>query len=416
MLTLNDLHDHFASIPRDFDLIINDQSFKCNKLVMCAFSKVISLNSQSSSSYSCNIPTNNEAINTVIDFLHGGNVNFSENPYQIYLIAAYLDISILKQRLCDIIESSTTTANFEERYNTLNLFPFYCDPLFHFFINNKDYFNTFSKSHTLPLSFANSFLASSPNFFTSEDEKVFFILGILKNVNDSNVDENDFSIVSHINLCNLTDDSLYSFLNHPLSPKFSPYLNSFPLFEKQVRIISDNKKKLLNLQKEATDVQSVNENESNTNNSLSNEFNSLNARLFNLDIQRFDFRQKIEDIVNLIREARTLLQAIQQRNNEYLPFLEAVNKMNATSVKLVDVLQNFYNIGGKTIYPGSSRDALKHSKEWKTECVKLKERIPGIIVQEQLTSYFQALDETENILLSLMPVMNPDSISKDKKK
>lgn len=409
MLTLNDLHDHFALIPRNFDLIINDQTYKCNKQVLCAFSKVISSNSSSSFTYSCQIPTNNEAVNTVIDFLHGGNVNFSENSYLIYLIAAYLDISILKPRLCELIESSTTRENFEDRYNTLNTFPNYCDPLFIFFTNNKDYFNTFSKSHILTLSFTNSLLASNSSFFNSEDEKVNFILGILENAKDKIIDDKDFTIVSHVNLCNLTEKTLYAFLNHPLSPKFSPYLDSFPLFEKQFHIISHNKKKLEDLNKEAADVQSTYENESSTNDSLSNDINSLNSQLFNLDVQRYDFKQKINEVIQSLKDARTLLQAIQQRNNEYLPFLEAVNKMSGISVKLVDILQNFYNIGGKTIYPGSSRDALKHSKEWNTECTKLKQKIPNVFIQEQLESYFKTLDETESILLSLIPVEDPSS-------
>ena len=414
MLTLNDLHDHFASIPKNFDLTINNQNYKCNKQVLCTFSKVISTNSQKNFTYSCDIPTNDQAVNTVIDFLHGGNVNFSENTYEIYLIAAYLDISILKPRLNEMIELSTTKENFDTRYNVLSSFPNYCDPLFKFFAHNKDYFYNFTKSHIFSLPFANFFLASNSNFFISEDEKVNFILAILQNAKDNEIDDKNLSIVSHINLCNLDEKSLYSFLEHPLSSKFSPYLNVFPLFDKQMNIISINERKLADLTKEINEVQSTYENEKNTNDSLSNEFNSLSAQSFNLDVKHYSLKQKVNEVKESIKEARSFLQVIQQRNSEYLPFLEAVDKMNATSINLVNVLQNFYNIGGKTIYPGSSRDALKHSKEWNEQCVKLKEKIPNVFLQEQLDKYFKTLDETEAILQSLISIENqsPPNINK----
>lgn len=411
MLTLNDLHDHFAKIPRDFDLIINDRNYKCNKQILFAFSKVISLSESSSSTYSCNIPANEQAINTTINFLHGGNVNFSENSYEIYLIAAHLDISILKPRLCELIEASTTEENFELRYNVLKSFPNYCDPLFLFFIKNKNYFGTFTKSHTLPLSFANAFLASSSSFFNSEDEKADFVLSILSQ--SDNMNDNDLSIVSNINLCNLNENSLYNILTHQLSSRFSPFLNVFPLFDKQIAIISANEKKLSELKKEANEVQLSCENEKNTNNRLSNEFNSLNSQLFNIDIQHYALKQEINEILDDLKSAKLLLQEIQQLNNEYLPFLKAVAKMQATSTQLVDILQTFYNIGGKTIYPGSSRDALKHSKEWNVECENLRSKIPCIFNKEQLDQYFQALDEAENILISVFPVKNP--LIKEKK-
>ncbi len=408
MLTIDDLHEHFAKIPKDFNMNINDQEYKCNRNILKAFSKVIASLPDSISTYSIKISTNQIAINTVIDFLHGKNVNLTENSFEIYAVSAKLDIPILKSRLCNEIESSTTCANFETRYDHLQSFPNYCDPLFQFLNNNKSYFDKITKSKQFSLPFSKLFLSSCPTFFTNEDEKANFILSIFE-CETENPEHDNFSIVSHINLCNLSEETLHLLLTHHFSPQFSPYLKSYPLFKNQINHITDNQKKLSILQKESNEFETTFDNLRETNNSLSNEINKLNSHLFNTEINHYKLKKEIESILSEIDQSNRALEDITQRNNEYLPFLNEVDNMKSTSSKLVDILQNFYNIGGKTIYPGSSRDALKHSKEWNAECVKLRDLIPSIFKEEQLSAYFNILEETRNILCSLIPVKDPST-------
>ncbi|OHT13057.1 hypothetical protein TRFO_03479 [Tritrichomonas foetus] len=399
MLTLNDLQAHFAAIPRDFSLTINGIEQKCNKKLLSTFSNVI--NSIAENQYSCEIPVKNESVDAVIRFLHGQTVDFSQNSFECLCVAAHMDIQILQSRLNSLVESFLTDSNFENCYKALKDYPKYCQPLFSYFGKNQAFFQSFTKLHKLDTNFVNCLLSQTSNLFNSEDEKALYIFSVID-------DNSDMSLFSNINLCELTEETLYELLNHPLAEKFSPYLHTIKLFEKQLNIYESSVKRLNEMTKNVENLKIKYDKDFRINEDISIELDKTAIDCSIAEQKRANLQIEIESILSEFNILNSFVNSLESKNESFRNFLHDLKKMKKFADELVQILQTFHDIGGKVIYPGSSPSSLKIAKQWKEANIVLITKLKEISIKKnEYVQIKELLKSMQEILSDLIVVEYP---------
>ena len=144
MLSTKALKDYFSKLPDDFVFLIGKSEVSCNKQSISCFSDVIKKElEENPKTNKFSLPSNfsPNAVEWIVNFLKYQSLALDESLiYDIYLISAILNITILKKIFRKPFFSLLNNNNFTEALNILQRNHNFWDPLVEYIDNNTNYF------------------------------------------------------------------------------------------------------------------------------------------------------------------------------------------------------------------------------------------------------------------------------------
>lgn len=407
MISLDDIKDLFINLSREFKLIINDDIIMCNKQILTSYSQIVNSLSPEVMEFSMKTPIDPKYFRDINEFLHGSSCNFAESAFEYLCVAAFLDISILQPRLFEFVENGTNENNFEERYLLLNQYVDYCIPFSSFLDKNPAFFKQFIQSHVLAVKFARCLFEHTKSIFPTEDEKLSFLFSLIDK-SEIELTDKDYSIFELINPMNLSERSIFDLITHKNAPLYAKYLNSIQLFDRQLSIHNEYLKKLHSIETKQAELQETYDNLSQQHIDALNEFDSLNAQCFLHECKRSAFQRTVHEISRNINTIIGFLETLNINNNQYIQFSKQIGSMHSLAHTLTDLLDSFYKQIGSVIYPGSSRDAAKYSREWMNVASDLFTQTQKITYDaNQGKKYLEILKNASSFFETLVPISDP---------
>ena len=401
MLRLDDLRGYFASIPKDFTLLSDKTEFECNRGVLSALSKRIANLDESAASYELTVKVPNAVIESIVSFVHGLDSEF-DDPFSCLLVAAELEIVSLKQKLYEPVAESLTEFNFEDRFSKISAFPEYSHPLVNFLASNTAFFASFSKCHTFNSGMTKVLLESAASLFSSEDSKLEFVLQQAESWSDTN-----FEAVRFIDCEKLSQASLASLCNHPKigATNIRSHVKVFGLLRNALKLRSAREEEHQSLAAELEKMRNAHDSWLDSNVKLSQEHEDISCNLeYSLCVDR-EVQARLKALIDRLNAVQRLLRVVHQSDSEYRVVWKSVEELVKVGDSLAHELSQFYKqfLGGKLLWPGSSKAALNGSTEFKRIIKEMETELqPRLFEERAKANQCAALDQLMHTFESLV--------------
>ena len=386
MISEQDLRQYFTYLPKNIEIEINGNIYKCNKFCLISFSSILEKlieKSEDKEKQPCtylsltndlsDIPK--DKIDVVLNFIHGlapfdeQNMSTFEDIFLYYYIASVLGINIIRNRLCSRLTKLVSSDNVSYIYKKLSSYPDFCEPIIRYFDNNDiSIFNSFIHENILTepnnildsnsLSFFHAFLKNSMNLFQKESIKLSFVQSLNEQTQNS---ASSLVFYNYIRPEELDHTSIIEiFPRIPLEA--SPYLSCFKLIANLVK----EKQKLTETLKRAR-------------NRLNNSIADLEEAKTKRDNRKLQFSEsamrisyEVQTKSSICKQTKEIsgqlellaadVALISVQNEATVRFLDHIDQMYQISDELFKLMQSFYENGGYIFWPGSSVNTLNNSK------------------------------------------------------
>ena len=414
MLRLDDLQGYFASIPKDFTLLSDKTEFKCNRGVLSSLSKRIAGLDESVASYDLSVKVPSACVESIVSFVHGLDSGF-DDPFSCLLVAAELEIDSLKQELYEPVAESLTEFNFEDRFSKISAFPEYSHPLVNFLAANGAFFASFSKCHSFNPGMTKVLLESAASLFSSEDAKLEFVLQQAPSWSDNN-----FEAVRFIDCEKLSQASLASLCNHPEigATNIRSHVRVFGLLRNALKLRAARNEEHESLGAELERIRKAHENWLESHVKLSQEHADVSCNLeYSLCVDR-EVQVRLKALLEQLKSVQRILMVIHQSDSEYRVVWQKVEELVKVGDSLADELRQFYKqfLGGKLLWPGSSKTAVDGSTAFKELIRKMETELQPRLFEERAkanqSATLDGLMHTFESLLTTTPIPVPARTSR----
>lgn len=373
MIPISSLQKYFLTIPKDFDLVVNNDHFRCNKQILKAYSELI--NSKISENpelnqYSLKLNVPVTAVQTILDLIHVKSFHPSEKIiFECYTVAATLGIECARIRLTSQIFSLLNESNFANKLKDIILNPNYYVPFINFLEANGEYAKAFLEKTLISefsieesTYFVSSITKGSNKLFPNEADKLKFICKFLSDIKDFDKP----NILSNLDTSLLDQEAILSLLKQSREVQYS--LKLFPFL---LRLMEIRKEKLVTKQQYQDSYDEINQ-----------AIEQYQLLISNSEYFDANKKKQIEETENLLKKLKIFALNSADRleffsaviymlvvvDKEVLELIENVEHIYQRSLEMYKLQYDFKELRtGKVIYPNGTNEMFDIASKFK-EC------------------------------------------------
>lgn len=223
-------------LPKDFDLILNNNHICCSKICLIAHTNISSKIKNSDSSVNINnddisLP----AMNYVVDFIHGKTLTFPNTMYfQIFYTSCFFQVKCLYQRLKLTFKKYVVELEDECKLWVPKLiqYPAFVSVFFDYLNSNQnicDFSNPDSIKSIIDLlcpsiDIYSNLIVNCPGFFPDENSKFNFVKAIIISK------QNFFELLNYVDFMKVNTENIISFFFHLQTINIEEPIQPFHVF------------------------------------------------------------------------------------------------------------------------------------------------------------------------------------------
>jgi hypothetical protein len=381
MLSPEDVRVYFQRISKDFELLLNGNSYPFNKQSLCAFSTVVcSAVAADPSLKSLTIPGHfdDTIVKDVISFLNGVTFSVPARPVALhyYNCAAVLGIHSLGNFLLCSIPNLFSVDNIEDAFQFLAGYPSFCAPIVAVLADNPSAFGAFAQNKVFSLDFLRDLLADSGSIFPSEDAKFRFI-----HAYNAATDTPDLKLYHFVQAKLLSPELLETILSD--RPEIHQHCKTFPLIHSLLLARSDLARKQDGIDAKIAQAQA---NKADIEASLAADQTQRNPWEADLATTR-EIHERVRakaivitERVELLAACISLLGILDEHAGE---LVLKVRELRDLRVEMGPLVDSFRNTGGWVFYPGCCQKLKAILDDWAEAATDL-EKMSGSFILNQI--------------------------------
>lgn len=403
MLRLEDLSEHFESLPRDFAILSDGKEFMFNHYLLAFFSRTIAALGDANS-YQLQVRVPSDCIDAISSFVHGRTVSFTD-PFSALLVASELQFASLRAHLDPAVYDSLTEFNFEGLFSKASDSQDCSRPLARFLGSHPEFFARFSESHSFAPVMARVLLEEAPFLFPSEDAKLEFILHEAENWSDMN-----FEALQCIDCTCLSPESLERLMHYPKleETNIRSCVRGFGLLKRQFEVRSAAQADRDAVRTKLDEAIETHEKLSKTRIESAKTNDDLAANIALYEFVFSESQGRCRAFVTQVDKMIELLESVREKNEDFKTLFSCVQSLLETAKSLESASANFAGQPLVTglFFPGSAKGALNKAIEFKAALGRLESQIlPALFENKKMNALSEALSKFLNTFkMNIFPI------------